>query len=298
MTARLILCVILGALLVQSCSSEPPPSKKSAPLFKNEVPQNLGFKQELTYLESTGRLSGAAKHEIESAIENAEKKLGVPKTLLWCLLFQESRFDEFMGADQDKGARGLGQFTRHALSEINEETNHYDSRTEAVFEQDLKPLSLPITFDLIRPADFDFTARIQRKAPPQPKNSYFNASTAVLGSAAYLNNRYSQLKHSLEKNTLHYDPQVLWLYAAAAYNKGARSVFVVLSQQRMYGGEPAVAELLQSTKLSYALLTHKDLLDYSLSEVFSPEKREKYIIELTRNMESILSCALPEAAGT
>jgi hypothetical protein len=289
----LLLLLLVSAPLLTQCRR---PLKESDPLFQHSAPQSPDFKKEITYLINTGQLLPEEKQGIEESLDRAQAKFAVPKSLLWCLLFQESRFDTLKNAAAGSGARGLGQFTRHALREINDDTDHFDPRTQTILNQMLTPARIPLTFDFKVPDGEDPADRKLRKIPPQKRNSYFFSNTAVFASAAYLNNRYRQLKRALDRQDIPYDPQVLWLYAAAAYNKGSRTIYSLLTQQRMYGGHSGISELLQNPKLSYALLTHRDLLDFSLRDLFPPETREKYVTELTRNMELVFSCVVPEAS--
>jgi len=130
--------------------------------------------------------------------------------------------------------------------------------------------------------------------PEQFHNSYFRTSTAIFASAAYLNNRYQQIKTTLDHQGISYDPQVLWLYAAAAYNKGSRTVLLLLTHEYMSKGEAALKALLGSSKETYKLLTHSERLDFPLRGIWTTKTRSKYIEELLRNMASISSCALVE----
>jgi hypothetical protein len=287
---RLALLFII--LFLYGCESHSPTPPQ--PLFAQEVPQNSAFKSELQFLETTNRLSKKEIQHIEEQLKKVEDSFGVPKALLWCVLFQESRFDSFKNANSKIPAKGLGQFTPSALEEINSDTNQYDPRTREVLNQELKPGKLPLNFKL-KPPVRDLASRRRRPLyPPQPSTSYYRTATAVFASASYLNNRFQQLKKALDRQKIPYDPQILWLYAAAAYNKGSRSIFLLLTNEYMSRGESALQELLKSPKATYLLLTHPERLDYSLREVWTKKTRTKYIIELLRNMEVISSCALTE----
>jgi hypothetical protein len=282
----------LGILFTLSCR---PRVQDNNSLFVHEVPQNREFKDEVKYLEKTARLTPEDRAKLEEDIEKAQQKIGVPKGLLWCLLFQESRFDPLKNAGQESGARGMGQFTQAALDEINEDTDNYDEKTAFVLNSVTKPRRLPLTFELRPNPQSQSLAQSLYATPEQAKTSYFNPRTAIFASAAYLNNRYNQIKSALDQKDMIYDPQILWMYAAAAYNKGARTVFTLLSHQRIFGGESSVSELLMSPKLSYALLTHEDMLEFSLRELWTGQTRRRYIKELSLNMKLVLSCVLPEA---
>jgi hypothetical protein len=265
-------------------------------IFGHAAPQNYNFKKEVDYLESTGQLTKADQKLMNDYVHQAYFTIGVPKSLLWCVLFQESRLDPLKNMNRSKGARGLGQFTRHALKEINKDTNLYDIRTEDVMRSQLGEDVFPISFKLgFRPSE-DLLDR-RNRSPANisvPNSSYFHTKTAVFASAAYLNNRYNQIVKALEKQNIDYDPEVVWLYAAAAYNKGTKTVFNLLSDQRYYGGDSGLSELMKDAKLSYTLLTHAHLLDHSLRDIFTNDTREKYVKELTKNIELVVSCVTPE----
>jgi hypothetical protein len=265
-------------------------------IFGHTAPQNYSFKKEIDYLESTGQLTKNDLKTLNDYVHQAYFTIGVPKSLLWCVLFQESRLDPLKNMDRKKGARGLGQFTRHALKEINKDTNLFDNRTEDVMRSQLGEDVLPISFKLgFKPTEDLVDRRTRLPSSVQlPNSSYFHTKTAVFASAAYLNNRYNQIVRALEKQNIEYDPEVVWLYAAAAYNKGTKAVFNLLSDQRFYGGDQGLSELMKDPKLSYTLLTHTHLLDHSLRDLWQTETREKYVKELTKNIELVVSCVTPE----
>jgi hypothetical protein len=280
----------LACLTLNACDQPPSAQTKevsetSAPrLFAEEIPQSPEFQKDLEFLQRTKRLKIDDRTKIESDIADLEAKLGVPHQLMWCLLFQESRFDPLKNSEADHGARGLGQFTPTALEEINRDTNHFDLRVGPLIQTVLDPDGLPLSFLL------EETPKLNSV----PRTSYYRSSTAVYATGVYLNNRYQQIKKALDKKKIAYDPQILWLFAAAAYNKGARTILVLLTQQLSYGGDAGLGELLTHPKLSYSLLTREDLLEYSLRELWNPKIREKYVAELAQNMEQVINCAVPE----
>lgn len=224
----------------------------------------------------------------------AEARLGVPRALLWCILFQESRMDAFKNAFGDVAAKGMGQFTPNALAEINQDTNHYDSRTLAVMTEVTQPKGLPIDFGLKSRPRVERPGYRKKQLPDQQPTSYFNGRTAVFASAAFLNNRYQQIKRALDRQGVSYDREVLWLYAAAAYNKGSRTVLVLLTDYYLSRGERALSRLLTDGSQSVALLTHEKLLHAALKDLWRKRRRDNYLEEMTRNMQAISSCVNPE----
>src|SRR5262249_30298022 len=126
-----------------------------------------------------------------------------------------------------------------------------------------------------------------------PRQSYFHSAAAVQASGAYLNNRYWQIRRALDQQGVRYDDELLWLYAAAAYNKGARTVFSLLTHQLVSRGPAAMSELMLNPKLTYMLLTDPEVLDRAFAELWSARMRKAYVEEMTRNMAFITGCLLP-----
>src|SRR5687768_9434495 len=106
---------VLSLLLLGCMACQQKVQKNS--IFAKKPPQNLAFKKELKYLRDTKKLDLKEKQLIETTLLQAQEKLGVPQALLWCILFQESRFDSFKNALNSFTAKGLGQFTPPALVE-------------------------------------------------------------------------------------------------------------------------------------------------------------------------------------
>ncbi|MGZ3699619.1 MAG: hypothetical protein ACXWP5_15830, partial [Bdellovibrionota bacterium] len=286
-----------AAAFAAGCSYLHHTSDEPAGLFAQEAPQNALFKQELDFLETKRLLLASERQFIEKQLTKVEDTLGVPKNLLWCVLFQESRFDPMKNAfEEDAFAHGIGQFTQAALDEVNLDTDTYDERTSYFLDTLVKPQALPLNFAIQVPHRRVRYGRVARPIPRQSKSSYYNTTTAIVASGTYLNNRYWQIRRALDAQGVSYDPDLLWLYAAAAYNKGARTIFVLLTQQFLDRGEKALSELLQNPKLTHFLLTRPDVLEHSLKDLWPSRMRKAYIEELSRNMEFISSCALPGTA--
>lgn len=291
---RSLLTLSLALILSAPSLSCDPGSRGKQPLFTHPAPQSEPFKLELQYLVTKGRLSESDRKLIEQDLAHLESELAVPKSLLWCVLFQESRFDAFKNAFSSSLAKGMGQFTPSALAEINLDTDHFDLRTGRVLASVLAPKALPLDFKVKTKPKIKKAGYRTRQLPEQVTTSYFNSRTAVFASGAYLNNRYYQLKRALDRQGVTYSPEVLWLYAAAAYNKGSRTVFVLLTHLYMKRGERGLSSLLQDPMQSMALLSHEDLLNDSLKDFWRKRRRVKYLDELSRNMEVISSCVSPE----
>lgn len=277
------------ALLIGSCDHT---QRRPASIFTAEPPQSQEIKEELKYLKFKEELTSRELANIDRELVRVEESLGVPKALLWCVLFQESRLNPFKNALEPVSAKGIGQFTSSALEEVNMDTDHYDLRTSSILKAVIHPHSLPIDFNLKEKPLRRKPGTSKTTFPEQSKTSYFRATTAIHASAAFLNNRYQQLKTALDHQKVSYDPQILWIYAAAAYNKGSRAVFLLLTHEYLSRGEEALETLLHSVKASQELFAETTRLDYPLREVWTRKNRTKYVEELLRNMAVISSCAL------
>ena len=245
-----------------------------------------------------------------STMSQLQRELEVPKALLFCILFQESRLDPLKNYNIKLPAKGLGQFTPGALQEINRTPSFYDSRTGAILRDLLAPYHLPLNFSLLkipalnarahalaaaysRPSVNRSPSSLKHYIPlPAPIVSYYHAPTAIYASGIYLNNRYRQIKHALDLQRIKYNPEVLWLYAAVAYNKGSRSMFILLTRYYMSYGQQAVEELLNDPIKTRTLFDNESNLDETLKEVWNSKVRPGYVHELHQNMRSLSSCAL------
>ena len=290
MNIRALSLLCLFAPLLTAWSSDP--AHKQDSLFAESAPQSKSLKQELAFLQSTHRLTSEERLRIENELMKAETALGVPKALIWCILFQESRFNPYLNATNHVMAKGLGQFTPNALIEINKDTDLFDPRTSLAINSRLSPKSLPIDFKLKKIPRIRKPGTKIKTFPDQPITSYYHYSAAAFASAAYLNNRYQQLKSALDHQGLAYDSKVLWLFAAAAYNKGARSVFALLTREYMLHGESAVTKVLTNPKAAYLILTQRKKLDPPFGEIWNRETRKRYIDELLVNMDVISRCSI------
>lgn len=288
------LCVSLTLLSLTAC--EDTSKNLSAPvpgvLFTASPPNSLSFQEELQFLKKTGQLKTKERVTIENEIDKASSSFGIPKAVLWCLLFQESRFDSYKNAMERGTARGIGQFLETALREINTDTDHFFPDTSKLLSRAIDPLEMPINFSFNpgRSAR-NIERRNIRVIPEQKKNSYFHITTSINASAAYLNNRYRELEKTLVREGIPYHPDVLWIYAIAAYNKGTRSVNQLLSQQRRRFGEDHLLFLLNNPKSTFDLMTDDRALRKALRGRWTSKKVTVYAEEMKRNVASIKGCA-------
>lgn len=278
----------LATLLILSltaCLEKAPPEKPS--LFGSRAPVHPRFKDELKYLATTGILSANDLQGLESSISNSAQAFSVPQPVVWCLLFQESRFDRLKNILETQGARGLGQFTPNALAEINKDTGFFHSKTPQILAS-LKQ-AMPITFE------YKLAKRSAPNKAKIPDRSYFQERSGVNASTAYLMNRYSQLKRHLDRAGVQYNTDVLWIYAIAAYNKGARTIHMLLRFQLRHGGREWVSRIMTDPELTFRILQDELFLSRSFKYIWQGSKRQKlYARELSLHMKSFQECAIRE----
>jgi hypothetical protein len=251
-------------------------------LFTPKYPSNLKFREELELLRSTKRLSPENEALINGLVKSSSLELTMPPAILWCLLFQESRFDHLTGLREDRGAKGLGQFAYFSFHEVNHNLDRYTQDNLNMFISvlgwDMRPIA-PL--------------RDRVNAP----SSYYYIPTAVTSSAAFLNNRYHQLRRVLDRKKITYSPDILWLYSAMAYNKGTRSVLSFWNKSLARGGRREVERLLLEPGKLFDSLNHKDRFTQSLGHIWPKATAERYAEELTRHLSQIKACSIdPEVA--
>lgn len=248
-------------------------------LFNQQFPTNPVVQEEMQNLRRSGRLTEKNEKLIRTTVDASATPLEMPPSVLWCLLFQESRLNHLDGIESNAGALGLGQFSRYSFHEINNQLGKFDSRNIAMLTttlgQDVRPIH-PIKNDVYS------------------NSSYFYIPTAVVASASYLNNRHAHLRKLLAKRGLRYHPELLWLYAVMAYNKGTKSVLVFWNTvQQRYGEEGLKAVLLDPA--SFLKLSRQEkLLTISLQRIWNKPKAKSYAKELAIHVDKINHCALKE----
>jgi len=258
-----------------------PAATAKAKYFSPTFPANLKFKQELDLLRQSGRLLTDNETQIGHAITMASESLAMPPAILWCLLFQESRLNHLEGVEGDQGARGLGQFSHFSFYEVNHHLDRFTRENAKmmmkVVGRDIRPIQ-PTEVNLNNPS------------------SYFYIPTAVVASAAFLNNRYLQLKRILTRSNIDHDPELLWFFASMAYNKGSRSVVAFWNDTRRRGGKPRLEKLVSEPDVLFAGVTDVGLLTRSLRKIWSGNTASRYAKELDIHMENLKACSM-EAGG-
>ncbi len=253
-------------------------------IFAKDYPQSTKFQSEMELLGTTNRLEPLNRELIEKVIRTTSTELTMPPGLLWCLLFQESRFDHLTGMNESHKAKGIGQFAYFSFHEINHNLTRFTDDNLKMFVTVLGWDSRPIA-----------PLRENVNAP----SSYYYIPTAVTASAAFLNNRYHQLRNVLEKNDISYSPDLLWLYSTMAYNKGTRSVLTYWNKSMKRGGRKEMQKLVLDPAHFFDSLNHPARFSQSLAHIWPQETADKYAEELTRHMKQIKECSIdPELAKT
>lgn len=281
--ATCALTVVLWVLYEQvtrprlSVAYRSPAGKITPTMFSTRYPENAKFKNELEFMRITRKLSSDNEILINKMVYQASVELGIPPSVLWCLLFQESRFNHLLGLDADGRARGLGQFSYYSFYEINHDLGRYTQSNLSLFRNllgtDIRFISAP---------EKDIT---------QP-SSYFFIPTAVTATAAYLNNRYHQLKRNAERRNLRYDPDLMWLISAMAYNKGTRSVLTLWNETQDRGGKQSLENLLSDPQAFFDTTANTKHLTKVFSRIWPLEKSARYAKELSIHMTQMKDCSL------
>ncbi len=253
-------------------------SKGVLSIFAATYPATPRLQEELRYVTATGKLRDDNKLLIERAIVASSERFRMPPSVLWCLLFQESRFNHLEGIADRSGSRGLGQFSSFGFYEVNHQLDKFYSGSSRTWIELLGKEVRPIS------------ATTDNLNDP---SSYFYIPTAVISSATYLNNRYLHLARLLSRQQITYDPQVLWLHAAMAYNKGTRSVLATWKEARRHRRRVS-EKLMVDPKVFLSSMGSTDLLSRALMRIWSPSKAEAYAREAGRHLSIIGECSLSE----
>lgn len=246
-------------------------------IFTTRYPASRRFQSELERMRSQGKLKAEDEIMINRWILVTTQDLNMPPAILWCLLFQESRLNHLEGIDGDKASSGIGQFSYYSFYEVNHHLNQFT-------KDNLDFLMRTMGKD-VRPIE-------PRKKDIHHPSSYYFIPTAVASSAVYLNNRYHQLKRILEKNGLPYDPQLLWFYAAMAYNKGTRSVLSFWNDAQKRGGKSQVEKLVLENNSFLRSLNDPVLFNRTLKKIWTEGEADAYAQELKVHMANMRDCVL------
>lgn len=266
-----------GPLSYLSESLAPNQTSTIPSIFASQYPASQKMQLELQYAKNMGKLLRENEELINRVITSMSQQFNMPPSVLWCLLFQESRLDHLRGISNRSGSRGLGQFSSFGFYEVNHHLDKfYAGSSKAWIEllgRDVRPV----------------VAKSDNLLDP---SSYFYIPTAVISSATYLNNRYHHLSHLLNRQGVIYDPQVLWLHAALAYNKGTRTVLALWKETKRYRPRTA-SKLFVDRRVFMASIGSSDLMTRALMRIWPQTRASSYSREASRHMESIQACAIP-----
>ena len=246
-------------------------------MYTHDYPANPAFQAELQLLREQKRLKNEDEVLIHRSILASTEFLKMPPAILWCLLFQESRLNHLEGIDGDRGASGLGQFSYYSFYEINHQLEKYGAENLVLMFQTLGRDVRPV--------------EAKRKDLQNP-SSYFYIPTAVVSSAAYLNNRYLNLQKILDRTHITYNSDLLWLYAAMAYNKGTRSVLSFWNNARRTGDVARVTQLLTDPPALYASFHNQALFVKVLKQIWPLTEAKAYAKELRIHAQNLRDCAI------
>ncbi len=267
-------CGLYLCFRFSSTSRKPHFSKN---LFSATYPVHHRFIEETSQMRAHHKISPENENLIQVSTLNAGETLGIPQSLLWCLMFQESRLNHLSGLKEGKLSTGLGQFSVSAFFELNHHLPRYISAPQttiaSILGSDIRPLS----------SDINDTSSL---------NSYYFIPTAVTATALYLNNRWIQLARIADDRGLSYSPEVLWAWAALSYNKGGRTVLALWNQIEAKRGPAGLSSAL-TTKASFlsSALNH-NLVNQALRSIWSNRLLAGYSSELITHVENIRDCAL------
>jgi len=257
-------------------SSEAISSKKTS-LFASNYPANGTFQRELVQLKNRKDLKESDELEIQKYLLASADYLEIPPALAWCLLFQESRLNHLEGIELDKPSSGLGQFSRFSFFEINSQLDRFSPNALNLiylsFGRDIRPIAA-------------------KSKDTVSSSSYFSIPTAVTSSTIYLHNRYFQLSKILEKRAIDYNPDILWLFAAMAYNKGSRSVIALWNLVLKKQGQESFYKLLHDYDYFNATVNDPLLLTKSISKIWEDKKSKPYAAELGAHIKNISACSV------
>lgn len=257
-------------------------SAKARVMFSLAYPVAAKFEEELKHLRALKKLRGENESLIQRTIGKTIAQLHMPPALLWCLLFQESRLDHLSGMEEEAGTYGLGQFSYFSFYEINHQLNRF-------YKAGPRVLSVVLGAD-VRPI-------AAKKGDLYHPSSYYFIPTAVVSSALYLNNRYIHLRRSLEARGIPYDPELLWLYAAMAYNKGTRAVLAFWNEVQAEKGRQAVTKVVSQADFFFQTLHNPSLYRRSMARIWPSQSAGLFARELSIHMKHIKECSVSEDWG-
>jgi len=249
-------------------------------LYNQSFPNHSNFLNELKLLRQTKRLEQKNEMEILESIHKVSKTIHMPSAILWCLVFQESRLNHLVNFGSS-GTTGLGQFSRFSFHEVNYDLTKFSSKNLNLFTEilgkDVRPIS-PNTHSMRNPS------------------SYYSIPTAVTSTAAYLNNRFIQLKRILDRQNVSYDQDVLWLHATMAYNKGTRGTTQLWKKIKKV--EPnAIYSMFHDVSFLKKHLAKRKLITSAFRSIWREPQASLYAEELRIHIKNMMECSMAPQSG-
>ncbi len=245
-------------------------------IYAESYPNNDKIKQELLFLRNNKILDPQNEILINRTIFEVSRQLGMPSGILWCLLFQESRLNHLSNINEHYKAQGIGQFINFSFHEINYGLSRYSKDNLKmmvnILGRDVRPV-LPLSLEI-------------KKA-----SSYYYIPTAIVTSAAFLNNRFHQLEKNLKSKNFSFKKELLWFYATIAYNKGTRALLSIWNDIREKENREYFERILNDKNFSLNFFKNKKRLSDSLSKVWK-KKAALYASELSTHAHNIASCSM------
>jgi len=277
--AGAILFTTAGIFFLQKMknTSEQPPPPAAPSLYSINYPVAERFQSELQELTRTQKITGENQDLISQSVYRVARQLKEPQALLWCLFFQESRLDHLLGKEDPTSITGLGQFSRTAFFEINRDLDRYFSRPGKVVSELLGKDPRPIRADAVN---------------LNALHSYYSIPTAVSSSALFLHNRWFQLRRVALAKNLSFSDEVLWMWAALAYNKGARGVFTLWQQIQKEQGKGALQAALTDPAQFRKVIDSQALIQRAFKRIWVPARASFFARELSLHGRNVTDCAL------
>lgn len=276
---------LLGSGFVAKSFFTPPPvvvPTAVESIFSSRYPVHERFTQELTQMKSNQKLTAPNETLINSSVSSVSRILDQPPSLLWCLLFQESRLDHLSGIDEPYGSTGLGQFSTSAFFEINQELYRYLDSPQMTFHHLLGRDVRPIVPD---------------RRNLSSLHSYYHIPTAVAASGLFLHNRWIQLKRIASQHHLPFSHELLWAWAALSYNKGGRTVLAVWKQIEKKNGRAELERALLDRDAFIAYTSDLSLLTAATSRIWPRDRSQNFAEELHVHSRNLYDCAFSQASS-
>ncbi len=245
------------------------------PVFSESYPVHTRFLREVSQLREK-RLTFTEENLIHNFVFTARSNLAVPSSLLWCLLFQESRLDKLSGVENGSLTTGLGQFSNSAFFEVNYHLSRYLKSPKTMVTQILGTDVRPIA-----PDSLNLNAL----------HSYYHIPTAVTATALFLHNRRVQLIRAATQHQLSFSPELLWAWAALSYNKGGRTVIALWKEIEDKFGAQELSNAL-STRESFVRHTQNlRLISRATQSIWKDHRSQTFSEEWLRHSTNLTDCS-------